>query len=407
MTTNQLKELESELARFLELMLSGIGRRETRENLSHYVHGLLLDGDRKSMQPMARRLAKSETEAEAVRQQLQQGICVCPWDDSPIYKRLAQVALEKFKGWEAWVLDDTGFPKKGTHSVGVQRQYSGTLGQKGNCQVAVSLHLAAADTSLCTGMRLYLPSVWADDLARRTEAQVPANIVFKEKWRLALDLLDNVPAAFTKKPVLGDAAYGNNALFRKALRDRRLPYLLAIRGDTVVWSPLAKPKVPSKGTLRRRGRYIDEKHPAIAVEALASTLRYRKVIWREGSRGPQSSRFAAVRIRTAQNHTAGYPPGEEEWLLCEWPLDEKAPTKFYLSNLPVTTSLRKLVRLARLRWRVERDYQEMKQEIGLDHFEGRTWRGFHHHIAICAIAHAFLALQRALFPPEEQNLVAA
>jgi SRSO17 transposase len=202
--------------------------------------------------------------------------------------------------------------------------------------------------------------------------------------------------------VLGDAAFGEVTAFRDALAVRGLTYLLRVQGSLVVWPPGTRFTVPARrGPMGRPRTTLRPTGPTspVTLAALAATLRHRRVTWREGSRGPQASRFAAVRVRLAHRHAEGAGPGPELWLLSEWPRGEIAPTKYYLSSLPVTTPLRTLVRFAKLRWRVERDYQELKGELGLDHFEGRTWNGFHHHVALCAAAHAFLALRRALFPP--------
>jgi SRSO17 transposase len=213
-----------------------------------------------------------------------------------------------------------------------------------------------------------------------------------------------------KHVVLSDAGYGDIGEFRLGLTSRGLEYVVGVTATAVVWPPGSDPRVPprkpgSRGPAPRH--YRDKRHPPMAMSALSHTLEYRTISWREGVRGMQRSRFAAVRIRTAHRHIQGAAPGDEQWLICEWPKDEPAPTRHWLSTLPPTTSLRALVRKAKLRWRVERDYQEMKGEIGLDHYEGRSWRGFHHHAALCALAHGFLALRRALFPPEHDEMDAA
>ena len=234
--------------------------------------------------------------------------------------------------------------------------------------------------------------------------------MFATKRDIALAQLDAALAwGVRRHVVLADAGYGDSTEFREALAARGLQYVVAIPGTPYVWPPESSPSIPPKPTRtgRPRSKHTDPDHPAISVKELSTMLTRRSVSWREGSRGWQSSRFAAVRVHTAHGYSKGAAPGEKQWLLCEWRDDGVAATKFYLSNLPPRTSLQTLVRLAKLRWRVERDYQEMKQEIGLDHFEGRTWRGFHHHATLCAVAHAFLALRRALFPPEQSGLDAA
>ncbi len=232
-------------------------------------------------------------------------------------------------------------------------------------------------------------------------------MTFREKWKIALDLIDAaLEAGVRRHVVLADSGYGDTGEFREALSQRDLPFVVGVKGEAVVWPPGSKPVRPRRDGLRGRPptRYRDERHPPVTVAQLASRLKYRKVSWREGSRGWQSSRFAAVRIRTAHRHQNGREPGVEQWLMCQWPDGEETPTKYWLSSLTADTSIRTLVRFAKLRWRVERDYQELKQELGLDHFEGRSWRGFHHHATLCAIAHAFLALRRALFPPEQDSM---
>lgn len=404
MKRRELERLDSELSLFLDGLSECVKRKDQRRSFVMYVTGLLLDGERKSLQPMAMRLVDSAKEHESMRQRLQQVVSAAPWDEADLYRRLGLKLDTELSGISAFVVDDTGFPKKGVYSVGVNRQYSGTLGRVENCQVAASLHLAGEGTSGCIGLRLFLPEVWANDAARRKAAGVPENVAFEKKWELAIGLLDNALAAGVRKHVvLADAGYGDASEFRAALTERGLRYLVGVQSTHTVWGPKSRPELPNKDSEpgRRPTRYRDNQHPAVSIAELASKLEYRTVTWREGSKGSQSSRFATARVRSAERRTKGGVPGEPEWLLCEWPVDEPAPTKFYLSTLPASTSATALVRTAKIRWRVERDYQEMKQEIGLDHFEGRTWRGFHHHAALCAVAHAFLALQRALFPPEE------
>jgi len=385
--------------------------------MAWYIEGLLLDGVRKSIEPMAARLVDEPAGVEAMRQRLQQCVSVSAWSDDELRARLARKVEAELPGIEALVLDDTGFPKQGRHSVGVARQYSGTLGRTANCQVAVSLHLAGELGSSCLGMRLYLPDEWTSDRKRCRKAGVPDDILFKRKWEIALGLLDDADRwGVTKRLLLVDAGYGEITEFREAIAERGYPYIVGMGGDPVVWMPGTAPLAPS-GWRRPRGhpgpartRFRDGKHSPVSLLDLATELgrkACRSVRWREGAKGTQRSRFGAVRVRTAHLHYRGRAPGPEEWLLYEWPADETKPTKFWLSNLPANTSLKELVRLAKLRWRVERDYQELKEEIGLDHFEGRSWRGFHHHVTLCATAHAFLALHRALSPPEGKELDSA
>ena len=403
MKPHQLRALDRELSVYLESMVAGMGRSERRVAMGLYLTGLLLDGERKSTQPMAIRLATDPRDAEALRQRLQQCVTIAPWSDDEMFRRLALKLDKELPEAEALVVDDTGFPKKGTHSVGVARQYSGTLGRVDNCQVAVSLHLAGERGSGCIGMRLYLSEdEWVSDSKRRKAAGVPLEVSFQTKWELSLQQIDAALASGVRKHVLlADAGYGDVGDFRSGLTERGLKYLVAVNGTPVLWPPESSPNIPRRklGGGHPPTRYRDDLHPPQTIAELALKLHYRRVTWREGSRGRQSSRFSAVRVRTAHRHLQSHAPGEEQWLLCEWPTGEPRPTKHWLSTISEDSSPRELVRLAKLRWRVERDYQEMKQEVGLDHFEGRSWRGFHHHAALCAVAHGFLALRRALFPP--------
>jgi len=363
------------------------------------------------MVPIASRIAENQDEVEALRQRLQQAVNVATWDQQELFRRIAKRAESDLPHIEALVIDDTGFPKKGKHSVGVQRQYSGTLGRTDNCQVATSLHFASESGGVCIGMRLYLPETWANDADRRKKAGVPEDVVFKKKWEIALDLIEAAIRWETpRRPVLADSGYGDCTEFRQQLEDWDLEYVLGVSGTAVVWPPGQMPTPPlppqpgDRG--RPRSRWIDGDAQAKTMKELALELpedTWQKVSWGEGSRGEQSSRFAALRIRTAHKHAEGAPPGEEQWMLTEWPEDEDEPTKFWLSNMNEEIALPHLVYLAKLRWRIERDYQEMKGELGLDHYEGRRWLGFHHHVACVAAAHAFLTLERVLFPPQQRE----
>jgi SRSO17 transposase len=411
MTPAQMRKLDGELREYIESMVADMGRLERRRAMELYLTGLLLDGERKSVEPMAGRLVDKEHEREAMRQRLQQCVSVAEWSDAEMRRRLALKLEEKLPKVEAFVLDDTGFPKKGVHSVGVARQYSGTLGRTDNCQVAVSLHLAGEKGSGCIAMQLYLPKEWAQSPKRRKAAGIPREVRFQRKWEIALKQLEQaLKWGVRKHVVLADPGYGDARQFRDGVRKLGLHYLVGVPGGHKVWPPGAIPALPSKEPGKKgrpRSRYVAQGVEPWSIEELARQLpkeEFHTVSWREGSRGAQSSRFAAVRVRTAERHVHGAPPSEEVWLLLEWPKDKKKPTKFYLCSLPRSTPLKKLVQLAKLRWRVERDYQELKGEVGLDHFEGRGWRGFHHHVTLCMVAHAFLALRRALFSPEHSPL---
>lgn len=416
MTPGQLRRIKKRLEEFFSDILEGMGRRERREALADYLRGLLLDGERKSMWPIAARLAEDPDKTAAVRQRIHEAISNAKWEEREMFRRSAMRISKKLPGIEAFVVDDTGFPKKGKHSVGVQRQYSGTLGRTDNCQIATSLHLASDKGGACIGMRLYLPEQWANDPKRRTKAGVPDDVVCQPKWQTALDLLDDaVSWGLSPRIVLADSGFGDCTEFRAKLDERDLLYVVGVSRSIVVWPPGVCPTPPPERRSGQRGR-TRTKWTAprcgatpMTIEDLAKSLpagSYRKVTWL-GPNGPRSARFAAVRIRTAHRHSMGRAPGDEQWLLIEWPKTKSAPRKYYLSTLPPSTSRKRLVYLTKLRWRIERDYQEMKGELGLDHFEGRSWRGFHHHVACVAAAHAFLTLERALFPPQPSKSHAA
>ncbi len=406
-----MARLDRELREYIESMTEDMGRPERRQAMSLYMTGLLLDGERKSIEPIAARLVEDARQVPAMRQRLQQCVVTSPWSDGEMFGRLARKLDGELPGIEALVVDDTGFAKKGTHSVGVQRQYSGTLGRTDNCQVATSLHLASERGSGCIGFRLYLPEVWIDDRARRRSVGIPDEVSFLRKWQIALAQIDDALAwGVRKHVVLADAGYGDAAEFRDGLSARGLRYIVGVQSTHLVWPPGSNPRRPIR-VAGKRGRpktqFRDGNRKPRSISTLATGLdasAFRTVSWRQGSRGRQSSRFAFLRVHAAERHTKHKPPSDEQWLICEWPRDADNPTKFYFSSLPATTSHRELVRLTKLRWRVERDYQELKQEIGLDHFEGRMWRGFHHHATLCAVAHGFLALRRALSPPKQASV---
>lgn len=408
MTPGQLKQLDKELTEFIEYLTSGMGRPERRRAMALYLTGLLLDGERKSIVPMAARLVEHESETEAMRQRLQQCVTVSNWEDEEVRRRLA-LRFEKLLRPEAYIIDDTGLPKKGRHSVGVARQYSGTLGRTDNCQVAVSMHVGNDVASGCIGMRLYLPEEWASDIPRRREVGVPDDVVFLRKWEIAVRLLDEALSwGLAPRLLIADAGYGDASEFRDAVVARGCSYLVGLSGIHLAWPPGSRPRRPQAG--RRPGRpptrYCDEKHEPVAISQLARTMRYRKYTVADGKGRKKSGYFAFARLRLAERHTKGRPPSEMLWLIGEW-RPAKKEHRYYVSNLPASTTRRELVRLVKLRWRVERDYQDAKGEIGLDHFEGRTWTGLHHHMTLCAAAHGFLAIQRQLFPPEEIPVDAA
>ncbi len=295
----------------------------------------------------------------------------------------------------AWIVDDTGFPKKGEHSVGVARQYSGTLGKTANCQIAVSLHRTDTHGSSPLGFRLYLPQEWADDPARCQVAGVPEDIFFQLNWQLAVGLIDQALDWGREKPpvVLADSAYGEVTVFRAALASREPAYAVGSSKALAVWPEPPGGAIPagkSRGRPTKCLRCGDRKPVSGKDLALTHRQRFRTVRWRAGSHGPPASRFWAQRVQAAHGWNHGRAPGKEVWLLVEWPADEPEPIKYYLCDLPKSCRLRRLVATARGRWRVEQDYQQRKEELGLDHFEGRSWTGWHHHVTMVMLAHLFL-----------------
>ena len=314
--------------------------------------------------------------------------------------------IERHGPIEAWIIDDTGFPKKGVHSVGVARQYCGQLGKQDNCQVAVSLSIANHHASLPVAYRLYLPQDWAKDAERRSKVGVPEDISFKTKPEIALDQIRQAYEACLPHGVaLMDAAYGNDAKLRTGISALGLTYAAGIQSNTLVWLPGAGPK-PGRERAPKKGRRGEDDLVSVKEVALGvSKKAWRTIKWREGSADWLSSRFVRLRVRLGHRHES--PEGRaEEWLLIEWPEDEDAPTKYWLSTLPENISFRRLVDTAKLRWRIERDYQELKQEVGLGHYEGRGWRGFHHHATLCIAAYGFLISERETIPPSRPRSTA-
>ena len=389
MTTKQLAACRTRLEVFLAEMLAPLGRKDRQHWGGVYLRGLLLDGERKSAGAMAVRLPDGN------EQSLQQFLNQSPWDWQPLWQQMAERVEHAFPHPVAWIIDDTGFPKKGKHSVGVARQYSGTLGKTANCQIAVSLHRTDARGSSPLGFRLYLPQEWTDDEARCQAAGVPEDVGFQPNWQLAVALIDQALGWGLEKPpaLLADASYGDVTAFREELAHRGLAYVVGISKSLAVWPEPPRGAVPN-GTGRGRPtkcmRFGDKKPVSVKELAVANQKRFGKVTWREGSQGQLHSRFWAKRVESAHDWNHGKAPGKEVWLLVEWPADEPEPVKYYLCDLPKSTSLRRLVAAARGRWRVEQDYQQMKEELGLDHFEGRSWTGWHHHVTMVMLAHLFL-----------------
>jgi SRSO17 transposase len=369
------------LQAYLDGLTRVAGHADRVVPIENYTKGLMLPIERKSVEPMAARLAPGNV--RQMHQSLHHIVADAAWSDDALLEQVRRQvlpAMTKKHKLAAWVVDDTGFPKKGTHSVGVTRQYCGQLGKQDNCRVAVSVSLASEHASIPATYQLYLPEIWANDPERRKQAGVPKEIRFQTMPDMALDHVcglvnQDVPRAV----VLADAAYGNDSTFREGIKALGLSYAVGIQSSTALWAPGTGPLPPPPRSKMGRPPQLlrrDKLHQPLPAKEIALCLtaaELRRVTWREGTR--------------------------EQWLLIEWPAPEKEPSKYWLSNLPASISLRKLVEIAKLRWRIERDYEELKQELGLGHFEGRNWRGFHHHATLAIAAYGFLVRERCLFPP--------
>jgi SRSO17 transposase len=384
------------------------GHADRHAPLKNYCKGLLLPGERKSVEPMAARLAPDNV--RRMHQSLHHVVADAPWNE---HEMLAEVrrhvlpSMQKHGPVVAWIVDDTSFPKQGKHSVGVARQYCGQIGKHDNCQAAVSLSVSTWSSSLPIAWRLYLPEVWCQDAERRQQAGIPEEIEFETKPEIALEQIrqameQKVPAGV----VLADAGYGNGTPFRNAITELGLPYVVGVESSTTVWQPgqqslPAPPRKPGRGAVPKRLQRSAD-HQPLSAKQLACSLpasAWKEIGWRPGSQATLRSRFAAVRVRPAHRDYKRTEPHPEEWLLIEWPKKESEPTKYWLSTLPAKTSMRSLVKMAKHRWIIERDYEELKQELGLGHYEGRGWRGFHHHAVLCIAAYGFLVSERNRFSP--------
>ena len=390
-------------------LASVLGHADRVRPFGDYCVGLLSAEGRKSVEPLAAVTAPERTAAQ--HQSLLHLVAQAPWSDQAVLTRVRQRVLPSITRDEpvqAWIIDDTGFPKKGDHSVGVARQYCGQLGKLANCQVAVSLSLATHRASLPIAYRLYLPKDWADDPARRANAGVPEDITFQTKpeialWQLRQALADGVPPAV----VLMDPAYGADSKLRAGISELGLTYVAGILPTTMVWRPneAPLPPMPEAGRgqgLRRHRMRRDETHQPVSAKTLAVELAadaWQPITWRDGSNTPLTSRFARVRVRPAHDDKHRSEPAPEEWLLIEWPEGDAEPDHYWLTTLPPDISLTRMVDLTKLRWRIERDYLDLKQEVGLGHYEGRGWRGFHHHATLCIAAYGFLISETETLPP--------
>jgi SRSO17 transposase len=396
MGLHEAKDIESRFTRYVEGLVRMIGHADRAGPLHDYCLGLVMPGERKSVEPMAAITAPGRTAAQ--HQSLLHFIGEGGWSDDDVLGKVREMVLpqiERYGPIEAFIIDDTSFPKKGRHSVGVSHQYCGQLGKQANCQVAVTLSLANHHASLPVAYRLYLPKAWAEDDARRCKAKVPEDITFKTKPEIALDQIRWAhEVGLPGKMALLDAGYGHDSKLRAGITELGLTYVAGTQPQTLVWKPGVRPGRPPK-----KGRC--DAPNATSVKDLALSLRpraWRTIKWREGTNDWLSSRFARVRVHVASSHARPGKPSKE-WLLIEWSEDEDEPTKYWLSTLQSNITFRDLVDAAKLRWRIERDYEELKQEVGLGHYEGRGWRGFHHHATLCIAAYGFLISERETIPP--------
>ncbi|WP_446210392.1 IS701 family transposase [Micromonospora sp. IBSANI012] len=400
MTPDELSVVRQRLEAFAVDVFTPLVRSDQRAKGETYLRGLLLDGRRKSMQPMAQRLGVDH-------QGLQQFVTTSTWDTTAVRMRLAARAVEVVKP-VAWVVDDTGFPKDGKSSPGVARQYSGTLGKVANCQIGVSVH-AVTDTASCPlDWRLYLPTVWDDDAvdeaarpgvaAARARCGIPDEERHRPKWALVVEMLDELVEYGLRPPLLAaDAGYGDNSQFRSALDERGIGYIMQVKGDALAHKPDVRPVERVWSGRGRPPTRTDPRYPKTAISLVehvraAGHAAAETITWREGSKGTMSSQFVFLRVRPAGHRVARDADGllPERWLIAQWPDNEAEPVKYWLSSLPATTSHTDLIRYGKIRWRIEHDYRELKTGLGLDHFEGRSWIGWHRHITLVTAAHLFI-----------------
>ncbi len=390
--------LESRFEAYCDELVGALSHADRSQPARWYLKGLMLPGSRKSVEPMAARVCPHAV--RSAHQSMHHLVADAEWSDDVLLATVAGLVLPSLtagSGAITWIVDDTGFPKKGTHSVGVARQYCGQVGKTDNCRVAVSLSLGTEVGSLPLSYRLYLPREWTDDPERCRAAGVPEATVFATKNEIARAQIEAaLQAGIPRGTVLGDAAYGDDTALRDWLTEQGLVYALGVRTGTTVWwgehQPVTAPIIGKRGKTKTH-LTRDEHHQPISVLTLARALGaqcFRSVTWRQGTSEPLRSRFARVRVRAAHRDV----PREEEWLVIEWPKDEAEPSRYWLSTHPKDMPFAALVESIKARWRIERDYQELKQEFGLGHYEGRNWRGFHHHASLCIAAYGFLMRER-------------
>jgi SRSO17 transposase len=374
------------LEKYFDKIGNVLGDDRRRASFAMYAMGLFGDGERKSIEPIAARATGDPDETERAHDRLCHFMTDSRWSDRGVRHVATDEALTAMTAREpvnAWIVDDTGMMKQGTHSVGVQRQYTGTVGKVANCQVAVSLSITTKTEHLPVDFELYLPKSWTNDEERRAEARIPDGIEFRTKPELAIEMIRRAVADdMPRGTVLADSAYGDSSQFRADIRALDLHYAVGIKATTKVW---------------RVDRYGRRHGEAISVKSLAQRLgrkRFRSITWRDATRGPLRSRFARLRVKVA--HDDGTEPAEREdqWLLIEWPDNESAPTHYTLLSLPRHWSAKQLVRLVKERYRTERAYEDLKGELGFDHYEGRRFPGWHHHVSVVLCCFAFIVAER-------------
>jgi len=396
MDARRLTKLRKGLAAFLDAVVGTLDHPRRRRWCEAYVRGVLLDGQRKSVEPMAKRLQAIDQSDADYEQSLQQFVNQSPWDEQVVLDGLQSWIARQFGTDGCLIIDDTGFPKQGERSVGVARQYTGTLGKIASCQVAVTLQMATDRDVVGLDARLYLPQAWTDNRSRCEQAGVPSDVAYEPKWKLALAMLRRAGEHGFHGPVLADSLFGTVTAFRDELAADGWTYCVGIDSTLKVISADADlgvvPQSSGRGRPPSRPRKVHAgaKSPGVKQWALDHTGDFRKVTWREGTKGKMSSRFAAWRVRPAHKLSAGKEPLRACWLIAEWPAEEPHPTKYFFSNFPAETSLKRLVATAKSRWWIEHSYRELKDELGFDHFEGRSWRGWHHHVVLILLAYAFL-----------------
>jgi SRSO17 transposase len=410
---DEIERVRAELDNFVGDVFASLARKDQRAKGGLYLQGLMLEGRRKSMQPMGDRLGIDY-------QQLQQFVSSSPWPVEPVRRLLARKAVSVI-GPEAWVVDDTGFVKDGPASPGVARQYSGTLGKIGNVQIGVSIHAVTDQASCPLDWRLFLPEAWDDTCsdtnehaaqvaARRIKAQIPDTLRHRPKWELALEMIDEAATWGLTPPVMvGDAGYGEIGYFRTGLTEREIPYVVQVKSSTSLHDADARFEMPAPTGKKGRPFSIASYQTApVQAKTYAQGLpsdAFENASWRQGSKGTMTSRFAASRVRPANRNLPKNPDGSlpDCWLLVEWPDDAAEPTDYWLSTLPEDTPIAELVRLGKIRWRIEHDYRELKHGLGQDHFEGRTFPGWHHHVTLVTAAHLFITLQRLTADPKARG----